>query len=50
MLDPRVFAIISVTVAAVTIWCALDTLIYPSLLGVEAEVVSPCHASGTPVR
>jgi alkylmercury lyase len=31
-------------------WCALDTLIYPSLLGVEAEVVSPCHASGTPVR
>ena len=31
-------------------WCALDTLIYPSLLGVEAEVVSPCQASGTPVR
>jgi alkylmercury lyase len=31
-------------------WCALDTLIFPSLLEITAEVVSPCHASGTPVR
>jgi len=31
-------------------WCALDTLTFPSLLGVTAEVESPCHATGTPVR
>ena len=31
-------------------WCALDTLIFPSLLGVRAEVESPCQSSGTPVR
>ena len=31
-------------------WCALDTLIFPSLLGVRAQVESPCQSSGTPVR
>lgn len=31
-------------------WCALDTLTFPHLLGVRAEVESPCRATGTPVR
>lgn len=31
-------------------WCALDTLVFPSLLLIDAEVESPCPASGTPVR
>lgn len=31
-------------------WCALDTLTFPSLLGVRAEVESPCQTTGTPVR
>ena len=31
-------------------WCALDTLVFPNLLGVRADVESPCHKSGTPVR
>ncbi len=31
-------------------WCALDTLIFPVALGSSAEVESPCHATGTPVR
>lgn len=31
-------------------WCALDTLMFPALLGVEAQVESPCHATGAPVR
>lgn len=31
-------------------WCALDTLIFPILLGQTANVSSPCAASGAPVR
>jgi alkylmercury lyase len=31
-------------------WCALDTLMYPSLLGEDATVESPCRATGEPVR
>lgn len=31
-------------------WCALDTLLFPALLGRPATVESPCHATGTPVR
>jgi alkylmercury lyase len=31
-------------------WCALDTLMFPRLLGVTARVDSSCHATGTPVR
>lgn len=31
-------------------WCALDTLLFPAVLGRPAEVESPCHATGTPVR
>lgn len=31
-------------------WCALDTLIFPAVLGRPAHVTSPCHATGTPVR
>jgi len=31
-------------------WCALDTLTFPPLLGVSAEIESPCQATGTPVR
>jgi alkylmercury lyase len=31
-------------------WCALDTLIFPAILDRPATVVSPCHASGLPVR
>ncbi|MFD4190510.1 organomercurial lyase MerB [Amycolatopsis thermoflava] len=31
-------------------WCALDTLIFPAVLGATARVESPCHATGTPVR
>ncbi len=31
-------------------WCALDTLIFPALLGRTARITSPCHATGTPVR
>lgn len=31
-------------------WCALDTLMFPGLLGRPALVESPCHASGLPVR
>lgn len=31
-------------------WCALDTLMFPTLLGVTARVESSCHATGTPVR
>ena len=30
-------------------WCALDTLIYPAVLG-RAQVESPCRATGTPIR
>ncbi len=31
-------------------WCALDTLIFPAMLGRSARVTSPCAATGTPVR
>lgn len=31
-------------------WCALDTLIFPAVLGWPAEVESPCQATATPVR
>lgn len=31
-------------------WCALDTLIYPPLLGVAASIESPCRATGESVR
>jgi alkylmercury lyase len=31
-------------------WCALDTLMYLPLLGKQAEVESPCAATGVPIR
>ena len=31
-------------------WCAFDTLLYPPMLAVTAEVESPCAASGAPIR
>ncbi len=31
-------------------WCALDTLIFPAMLGRTARVTSPCAATGTSVR
>ncbi len=31
-------------------WCALDTLMFPALLGQPATVSSPCHATGRPVQ
>ncbi|WP_307857304.1 organomercurial lyase MerB [Mycobacterium sp. SM1] len=31
-------------------WCALDTLVFPTILGRTAYVTSPCHATGVPVR
>lgn len=31
-------------------WCALDTLIFPTILGLPAQVQSPCHTTGEPVR
>lgn len=31
-------------------WCALDTLIFPAVLGRTAHVTSPCHATGQPVH
>jgi alkylmercury lyase len=31
-------------------WCALDTLVFPAVLGRPAQVTSPCHATGTPIR
>jgi alkylmercury lyase len=31
-------------------WCALDTLVFPGILGRTAQVESPCHTTGTPVR
>ncbi|WP_207957562.1 organomercurial lyase [Streptomyces sp. YIM 98790] len=31
-------------------WCALDTLIFPAVLGHTARVTSPCRATGEPVR
>ncbi len=31
-------------------WCALDTLVFPAILGKPATVSSPCHATGQLVR
>jgi alkylmercury lyase len=31
-------------------WCALDTLIFPAVLGHPAQVQSPCHGTGVPVH
>jgi alkylmercury lyase len=31
-------------------WCALDTLMYPLLLGRPANIESPCRGTGEPVR
>lgn len=31
-------------------WCALDTLMYPAILGRSFEVESPCYETGAPVR
>ncbi|WP_104062054.1 organomercurial lyase MerB [Arthrobacter sp. 4R501] len=31
-------------------WCALDTLIFPALLGTTARIESSCHATGVPIR
>ncbi len=31
-------------------WCALDTLIFPTILGVSARIESACQACGVPVR
>ena len=31
-------------------WCALDTLVFPAVLGKPATVSSPCHATGELVR
>ncbi|KUL42559.1 organomercurial lyase MerB [Streptomyces regalis] len=31
-------------------WCALDTLVFPAILGHTAQVTSPCRATGEPVR
>jgi alkylmercury lyase len=30
-------------------WCAIDTLIFPVLMGVQASVASSCAATGTPI-
>jgi alkylmercury lyase len=31
-------------------WCALDTLVFPNVLGQSAQVESPCHGTGETVR
>lgn len=31
-------------------WCALDTLMFPSVIGRTARVASPCRTTGRPVR
>ena len=31
-------------------WCALDTLMYPALLGESASVSSPCPVTGAPIH
>ncbi|CAM4160463.1 organomercurial lyase MerB [Nocardiopsis rhodophaea] len=31
-------------------WCALDTLVFPAVIGVPADVTSPCRATGEPVH
>lgn len=32
------------------VWCALDTLLFPAVLGASAEVESSCAVSGDPIR
>jgi alkylmercury lyase len=32
------------------VWCALDTLLFPAMLGTNAEVESTCAVSGDPIR
>ncbi|KAB2343737.1 organomercurial lyase MerB [Actinomadura rudentiformis] len=36
--------------ASLFTWCALDTLVFPALLGRPADVESTCHATGVPVH
>lgn len=31
-------------------WCALDTLIFPAVLGASARVTSTCYATGAPIQ
>lgn len=31
-------------------WCALDTLMYPAVLGTSATVTSPCPITGAPIH
>ncbi|GAA4888921.1 organomercurial lyase MerB [Pseudonocardia sp. C8] len=31
-------------------WCAMDTLVYPRLLGRPARVTSPCQVTGIPIH
>jgi alkylmercury lyase len=31
-------------------WCALDTLVFPTLLGRSARIYSSRHGTGTPIR
>ncbi|MBC9723784.1 organomercurial lyase MerB [Streptomyces sp. TRM68367] len=31
-------------------WCAMDTLVFPAIIGHTAQVASPCRATGEPVR
>ncbi|MEU9426253.1 organomercurial lyase MerB [Streptomyces sp. NPDC048342] len=31
-------------------WCAMDTLVFPAMVGHTAQVTSPCRATGEPVR
>ncbi len=44
---PHRFEVEGLTVFA---WCALDTLMYPILLGRPASIESPCRGTGEPVR
>lgn len=32
------------------LWCALDTLTFPAVIGHSARVESPCHGTGVPVH
>jgi alkylmercury lyase len=32
------------------VWCALDALMFPGMIGQTVQVESPCAATGTPVR
>lgn len=32
------------------VWCALDTLLFPAILGMSADVASVCAVSGEPIR